>query len=70
MTRRFRIFAYQIEKILKTRFGKIIEINKKYSHPRLVVNKSTAFALLMLRIYLLFLVGLLIFKFILTARGK
>ncbi|MGD0784470.1 MAG: hypothetical protein ABR969_01490 [Sedimentisphaerales bacterium] len=70
MTRRFRIFAYQMEKILKTRFSKIIEINKKYSHPRLVVNKSTAFALLMLRIYLLFLVGLLIFKFILTARGK
>jgi hypothetical protein len=70
MTRRFRIFAYQIDKILKARFSKIIEINKKYSNPRLVVNKSTAFALLMLRIYLLFLVGLLIFKFILTVKGK
>jgi hypothetical protein len=70
MTRRFKIFADQLKKIVEDKFGKIAEINKKYSHPRLAVHKSTAFALFMLRIYLLFLVGLLIFKFILTARGK
>lgn len=70
MKRRFIIFANQLKKIIEDKFGKITEINRKYSHPRLVVHKSTAFALLMLRLYLLFLVGLLIFKFILTARGK
>jgi hypothetical protein len=68
MMRRFNIFVRQFRWFFKTRFRKISEINKKYSHPRLVVKKSTAFALFMLRLYLLFLVGLLVYKFILTIK--
>lgn len=68
----------QLFSIVRRRFGlvfrrqveKITEINRKYEHPRLVVKKSTAFALLLLRLYLLFLVGLLIYKFVITVGGK
>ncbi len=68
----------QLFSIVRRRFGlvfrrqveKIVEINRKYKHPRLVVKKSTAFALLLLRLYLLFLVGLLIYKFVITLGGK
>jgi hypothetical protein len=68
----------QFFSIIRRRFGlvfrrqveKIAEINRKYAHPRLAVKKSTAFALLLLRLYLLFLVGLLIYKFIITLGGK
>ena len=70
MIQRFRIFARQFRRFLKVRFSKITEINRKYAHPRLVVKKSTAFALFMLRLYLLFLVGLLVYKFIITIRGR
>jgi hypothetical protein len=68
----------QLFSIARRRFGlvfrrqveKIAEINRKYKHPRLVVKKSTAFALLLLRLYLLFLVGLLIYKFVITIGAK
>jgi len=68
----------QLFSIVRRRFGlvfrrqveKIAEINRKYAHPRLVVKKSTAFALLLLRLYLLFLVGLLIYKFVITLGAK
>jgi len=68
----------QLFSIVRRRFGlvfrrqveKIAEINRKYAHPRLVVKKSTAFALLLLRLYLLFLVGLLIYKFVITIGAK
>ncbi len=65
-----RIFGHQSRLFFRKQFGKIAEINKRYATPRLGVKKSTAFALLMLRLYLLFLVALLIYKFILTLHGK
>jgi len=46
------------------RFSKIREINRKYAKPRLQMTPGVRFALFMLRIYLLFLVGLLFYKFI------
>ncbi len=70
MVQLFRVFGRQSRFFLRKQVGKIAEINRKYAHPRLAVKKNTAFALLMLRLYLLFLVALLIYKFILTVRGK
>jgi hypothetical protein len=70
MAQIFRVFSRQFKFFLRKQVGKIAEINRKYAHPRLAVKKNTAFALLMLRLYLLFLVALLIYKFILTVRGK
>jgi hypothetical protein len=49
---------------LAGRFQKIREINRKYAKPRIKMTKAVKFALLMLRLYLLFLVGLLFYKFI------
>ena len=70
MIQQLKIFARQYKRFLSGRFGKIAEINRKYAHPRLAVKKSTSFVLLILRLYLLFLVGLLIYKFIITLGGK
>jgi hypothetical protein len=43
---------------------KIHEINLRYAHPRIHTSKGVKFALLVLRLYLLFLVLLLVYKFL------
>jgi hypothetical protein len=70
MRPRLKIVGRQVRLFLRRQAAVISAVNRKYAHPRLAVNKSTAFALLMLRLYLIFLVVLLIYKFILTVRGK
>jgi hypothetical protein len=70
MRPRLKIFGRQVRLFLRRQAVVISTINRKYARPRLAVNKSTALALLMLRLYLIFLVVLLIYKFILTVRGK
>ena len=45
-------------------YAKIREINKRYATPHVEMPKWVKFALLSLRFYLIFLVGLLIYKFI------
>ena len=47
---------------------KIAEINKKYAKPKIKMTKGVRIALLGLRIYLLVLVSLLIYKFITMVR--
>lgn len=46
------------------RFGKIIEINERYAHPKIGMTKTVKVSLLLLRAYLIFLLLLLVFKFI------
>jgi len=70
MRPRLKIFGRRFRLFLGKQAATVTAINRKYAHPRLAVNKSTAFALLMLRLYLIFLVLLLLYKFILTVRGK
>jgi hypothetical protein len=53
-----------ISYIVQRWFPKIAEINRKYSHPRLVMSPLVQRVLLSLRLYLLFLVALLAYKFI------
>jgi hypothetical protein len=44
--------------------GRIREINRKYSKPRIKMSRGVRFALLMLRLYLIFLVLILAYRFI------
>lgn len=60
----------QIKSIFGNWFSTIRRINQRYAKPRIKMNKGTKIALLMLRIYLLVLVGLLFFKFYTLVRGQ
>ena len=53
-----------LRRFLKENIDTIRKINKKYHTPRIEMSGAVKLSLLMLRIYLVFLVGLLIFKFI------
>ena len=44
--------------------GKIMEINRRYAKPRIRMSRGVRFALLMLRLYLIFLVLILAYRFI------
>ncbi len=48
---------------IRRQFDKIIEINRKYATPRTEMSLAVRLSLLFLRAYLLFLVGLMVFKF-------
>ena len=54
MTNAFRNFAHKIR-----------EINQRFRQPQIEMSAGVRFALLALRIYLLFLVSLMVYKFIL-----
>jgi hypothetical protein len=43
--------------------ARISEINRHYAEPRIIMSPAVRFALLSLRLYLLFLVCLLAYKF-------
>jgi hypothetical protein len=49
---------------------KIREINEKYKNPKIKTTGLVKVWLLFLRFYLIFLVAVLIYKFILTVRGQ
>ncbi len=50
---------------LKRLFRKIEEINRRYRTPRIAMSRGGRVALEFLRLYLLFLVCLMVYKFIL-----
>lgn len=50
---------------LKRLARKIGEINRRYRQPRIVMSRGVKVALEFLRLYLLFLVCLMVYKFIL-----
>jgi hypothetical protein len=51
-----------VRAFLSDRFRPFAEINEKYRTPRIKMTRGVRIALLLLRIYLIFIVGLLIFK--------
>lgn len=53
----------QWKEFAEKHFGKIMEINRRYAKPRIQTNRWVWFTLLFLRLYLLFLVGILFFRF-------
>lgn len=62
----------RIKNFIGRRFKKINEINKKYATPQIKMTPQVKLALLILRLYLLFLVAILAYKFatILEGNGK
>jgi hypothetical protein len=50
-------------------FDKIREINKKYSTPRIKMTRAVKIALFMLRLYLIILVLILVYKFITMSKS-
>ncbi|HAM50281.1 MAG TPA: hypothetical protein DCP92_06150 [Nitrospiraceae bacterium] len=49
-------------------YAKIREINKKYATPNVEMSKWVKLSLLSLRLYLIFLLALLLYKFIILVR--
>jgi hypothetical protein len=50
---------------LRNLFGKFAAINSRYREPRIEMSGGVRLSLLVLRVYLLALVGLMIYKFVL-----
>ncbi len=57
-----------IRNIFSHSFAKVREINAKYATPSIEISGWVKFALLSLRLYLLALIGLLLYKFITLVR--
>lgn len=53
----------KFEGLISKRFSKIIEINRKYATPKIKMTKWVRIALMGLRIYLIVLVIILVYKF-------
>jgi len=54
---------------MKRLFRKIGEINNRYRQPRIEMSKGVVASLMFLGIYLVFLVCLIVYKFILLVQG-
>ena len=50
--------------LFRSPFQAIREINRKYSKPRIQQSRTVRISLLLLRLYLLLMVGILLYKFI------
>jgi hypothetical protein len=48
---------------------KVRAINRRYAHPRLAISPAVRVCLVILRLYLLFLVGLLAYRFVAIVVG-
>ncbi len=55
-------------RFIKNWFDKIHEINRKYATPRIKMTRSVKIALFMLRLYLIILVLILVYKFLVTSK--
>ena len=55
-----------LRRFLDNSFYQINEINRRYATPHIKTSKAVKFSLLMLRLYLIVLVGILFFKFYTT----
>jgi len=64
MENRFsELFIRQAMKFFKDAVDQVREINAKYANPHLKTSKAVKISLLLLRVYLILLVGILFFKF-------
>ena len=55
--------------LIQRAINKVREINEKYKTPKIRMSRGVKIALVFLRLYLLFLVVILIYKFITTING-
>ena len=68
MLRRLADIVMVLRNILGWPFRGIREINRRYSKPRIHESRMVRVSLLLLRIYLLIMVGILIYKFVTLLR--
>jgi hypothetical protein len=54
--------------IFKNLATQVREINLKYSKPRIKMTPEVKFSLLFLRLYLIFLIGIMLFKFVMMLK--
>ena len=64
-----KIFGERIGSVIHESTGTIRNINRKYATPTIKLTGGAKFALLFLRLYLIFLICLLAYKFWLTVTG-
>lgn len=64
MFKRLRIIKKQLKRFYEHRFEKIIEINEKYAEPEIKQTPVVKFSLAALKIYLVFIAVLFVYKFI------
>jgi len=64
-----RVFGERIGSVIRESTGKIRSINEKYATPKIKLSGGAKFALFLLRLYLIFLVVLLAYKFWTIIRG-
>ncbi|MGO9612316.1 MAG: hypothetical protein ACLPX5_04715 [Dissulfurispiraceae bacterium] len=57
-----------IKAFFRHNYAKIRQINERYATPNIEMSKWVKLSLLSLRFYLIFLVGLLVYKFITLLR--
>ncbi len=70
MTLLDRISRTSVGSFIIAFIGKIREINRKYEKPKITMSRGVALALLGLRIYLILLVALLVYKFWTIIQGS
>ena len=58
-----KVFGERIGSVIHESTEKIRSINQKYATPKIKLSGGAKFAILLLRLYLIFLVGLLLYKF-------
>ena len=57
-----------ILEFFKNTLSTVKSINQKYAKPQIKMNRMVKFSLLSLRLYLIFLVGILVYRFITMLR--
>ena len=58
------LFLRPLKRFFNNAFAQIAEINRKYQTPRIKTTPMVRISLVLLRIYLLALIGMVIYKFI------
>jgi hypothetical protein len=55
--------------LIRRAINKVREINERYKTPKIKMSRGVKIAMLFLRLYLLFLVVILVYKFATTVKG-
>lgn len=59
-----KLIKNELKKFYLDKFSKIIEINQRYADPKIEMTPTVKISLFFLRMYLIFLLLLLLYKFI------
>lgn len=68
MVNNIQVLNEKVKNFYRSKFGKIIEINNKYAQPKIEMSPTVKISLFLLRLYLIFLLLMFIYKFITIIR--